>query len=68
MAIFQALLFLIGGSDILLVDYQSRSRGWLPCGPEGFKGRRECRRAKQPVLYWVMFGVYAAADLSRRDF
>lgn len=61
MAVFQGLLFLFFGVGLLLVDYQSLSRGWLPCGPNGLKGRLEFRRDRQPYLYWLMFVAYGAA-------
>lgn len=47
MARFQGILFLIFGVGLLVVDYQSLARGWLPCGPNGFAGRLECRKDKQ---------------------
>lgn len=64
MAVFQGLLFLFFGVGLLLVDYQSLSRGWLPCGPKGFSGRLEFRRHEQPFLFWLMFVVYGAAGIA----
>ena len=64
MAIVQGLVFLFFGVGLLLVDYQSLSRGWLPCGPKGFSGRLEFRRNEQPVLFWLMFLVYGAAGIA----
>lgn len=61
MVIFQGLILLVFGAGLLRVDYQSLSRGWLPCGPKGLKGRLEFRRDQQPYWYWLMFGIYAAA-------
>lgn len=61
MAFFQGILFLIFGVGLLVVDYQSLARGWLPCGPNGFAGRLEFRKDKQPVGYWAMFSLYAVA-------
>jgi hypothetical protein len=61
MATFQGLLLLFFGIGLLVVDYRSLSRGWLPCGPNGFKGRLEFRRSEQPLLYWLLFTVYGAA-------
>ena len=63
MAIFQGLLFLFFGAGLLVVVYQSLARGWLPCGPNGFKGRVEFRRDTQPFGYWLMFVVYAVLGL-----
>lgn len=63
MATLQGLLFLFLGIGLLVVDYRSLSRGWLPCGPNGFKGRLEFRRAEQPLLYWLMFIVYGVAGV-----
>jgi hypothetical protein len=64
MATFQGLLFLFFGIGLLLVDYQSLSRGWLPCGPKGFSGRLEFRRDQQPFLFWLMFLVYGVAGIA----
>ena len=63
MAIFQGVLFLFFGVGLLVVDYQSLSRGWLPCGPKGLAGRLEFRKDEQPVRYWVTFSLYGAAGL-----
>lgn len=63
MAIFQGLLFLFFGVGLLAVDYQSLSKGWLPCGPNGLQGRLEFRRDDQPLAYWVMFALYGAGGL-----
>jgi hypothetical protein len=64
MAFVQGLLFLFFGVGLLLVDYQSLSRGWLPCGPKGFSGRLEFRRNEQPFLFWLMFVVYGIAGIA----
>jgi len=64
MAIVQGLVFLFFGVGLLLVDYQSLSRGWLPCGPKGVSGRLEFRRNEQPFLFWLMFVVYGAAGIA----
>lgn len=64
MATFQGLLFLFFGAGLLLVDYQSLSRGSLPCGPKGFSGRLEFRRNEQPFLFWLMFVLYGAAGVA----
>ena len=63
MALFQGLLFLVFGVGILLVVYQSLSRGWLPCGPNGLKGRLEFHRDKQPILFWLLFVIYSVAGI-----
>ncbi len=63
MAIFQGLLFLFFGAGLLLLDYQALQRGWLPCGPNGLKGRLEFRKDEQPVGFWLMFVLYAAGGL-----
>jgi len=63
MSIFQGLLFLVLGVGLLLVDWQSLSRGWLPCGPNGLKGRVEFHRESQPAAYWLMFVLYGLAGL-----
>lgn len=64
MAIVQGLVFLFFGVGLLLVDYQSLSRGWLPCGPKGFSGRLEFRRNEQPTLFWLMFLAYGVAGIA----
>jgi hypothetical protein len=63
MHIFQGVIFLFFGVGLLLVVYQSLSRGWLPCGPNGLKDRLEFHRDQQPLLYWLMFVVYASAGI-----
>ena len=52
------------GIGILLIVYQSLSRGWLPFGPNGFKGRLEFRRDEQPQVFWLLFVLYAAAGVA----
>ena len=44
-------------------DFQSLSKGSLPCGPNGLKGRTEFRPKDQPLLYRLMFAVYGAGGL-----
>src|SRR5690606_22619716 len=63
MVLFQGLLLLFFGYGLLIVVYQSLDKGWLPCGPNGFKGRLEFRIAEQPLRYWLMFAVYSAGGL-----
>ncbi len=63
MAIFQGVLFLFFGIGLLVVDYQSLSKGWLPCGPNGLKGRLEFHRDEQPFSFWLMFALYGAGGL-----
>ncbi len=62
-ALVQAAFFLIFGFGLLGVDFQSLTRGSLPCGPNGLKGRVEFSRREQPALYWLMFAVYGAGGL-----
>jgi hypothetical protein len=57
------LLFLFFGIGLLVVDYQSLTKGWLPCGPNGLKGRLEFHRDTETVRYWLMFLVYGIAGL-----
>lgn len=64
MALFQAIFFLLLGLGLLLVDYQSLRRGWLPCGPNGLQGRLEFHRDRQPVRYWLMFMLYGSAGVA----
>jgi hypothetical protein len=63
MAIFQGLLFLFFGAGLLLLDYRALSSGWLPCGPNGLKGRLEFRKDQQPVRFWLMFVLYGAGGV-----
>lgn len=64
MVAFQGIFFLVLGIGLLAVDWQSLSKGWLPCGPNGLKGRREFHRADEPLGYWVMFLLYAAGGVT----
>jgi hypothetical protein len=64
MAIFQGLIFLVFGLGLLIVDCRSLSRGWLPCGPKGLSGRLEFHKDEQPLLFWLLFVLYAAAGLA----
>lgn len=61
MRLFQGLLFLFLGIGLVIVAIRSLSTGWLPCGPNGFKGRLEFHRADSPIGYWLMFVVYGVA-------
>ncbi|MFN4291360.1 MAG: hypothetical protein ACK4E7_10835 [Permianibacter sp.] len=64
MAWLQAIFFLLLGLGLLLVDFQSLRRGWLPCGPNGLQGRLEFHRDRQPIRYWLMFLVYGGAGIA----
>ena len=59
MALFQGGLLLILGYGMLGVVYQSLSKGWLPFGTNGFKGRLELHMATQPFGYWTAFTLYS---------
>jgi hypothetical protein len=61
MALFQGLFFLFFGVGILIMDYRSLSSGWLPFGPNGFKGRLEINRNDNEMMYWLLFALYAIA-------
>ncbi|MBN9463376.1 MAG: hypothetical protein J0H00_19375 [Burkholderiales bacterium] len=63
MSTFQGLLFLLFGASLLWMDYRALRSGWLPCGPNGFRGRLEFRKNEQPVRFWVMFALYGAGGL-----
>lgn len=63
MALFQGLFLSLIGLGLLAVTYQSLERGWLPCGPNGLRGRVEVRRRTQPIGYWVLFALYALFGL-----
>lgn len=62
MALFQGLLFLVFGIGLLVVDYRSLEKGWLPCG-NGIRGRLKFWREEQPFAYWLMFVVYGVGGL-----
>lgn len=64
MATFQGLFFLLLGGGLVLVAYQGLTRGWLPFGPNGLKGRLEFNKDEQPFAFWVAFGLYLAAGLT----
>lgn len=60
MAIFQGAIFFIFGAGLLVMVWRSLKAGWLPCGPNGLKGRMEFTRDTQPLGYWLMFVLYCA--------
>jgi len=64
MALFQGVFFLLLGAGLMLVAYQGITRGWLPFGPNGLKGRLEFNKGEQPFAFWVAFGLYMAAGLA----
>ena len=64
MAIFQGLLFLFFGVGLLLVNYRALTKGWLPCGPNGIKGRLEFKRDASPLMFWLMFTIYTTGGLA----
>jgi hypothetical protein len=68
MALFQGLLFLILGAGLLFMDYHSLSTGWLPCGSKGLSGRLDFRKDKQPLFFWLLFVLYAAAGIALTTF
>lgn len=63
MEMFQGLFFLLLGAGLLLMACRSLSTGWLPCGPNGFKGRLELRRDTQAAGYWLLFVAYSGGGL-----
>ncbi len=63
MAFFQGVIFLFFGMGLLLLDFQSLKKGWLPCGPNGLKGRLEFSKSDQPILFWLMFVGYGIVAL-----
>lgn len=60
MALFQGVLLLIFGYGMLGVVYRSLSKGWLPFGSNGFKGRLEVHMTARPFGYWAVFTLYCA--------
>ncbi|HEX6998762.1 MAG TPA: hypothetical protein VF322_11495 [Gammaproteobacteria bacterium] len=63
MALFQGTLFLVMGYGLLVVVYRSLTKGWLPFGPNGFKGRLELWMDRQPFGYWSAFTLYCVLGL-----
>lgn len=60
MALFQGMLLLVLGYGLLGVVYRSLTKGWLPFGPNGLKGRLEFWMDRQPFGYWMAFTLYCA--------
>ena len=58
MAVFQGIFLAVVGAGLLGVIWRSLDTGWLPCGPNGLRGRLEFRRDRQPFGYWTMFVGY----------
>jgi hypothetical protein len=63
MIYLQAAFVLFFGAGLLMVVWQSLAKGWLPCGPNGLRGRLEFRRDSQPLGFWTMFALYGTAGL-----
>lgn len=63
MAVFQGLFLVVIGIGLLAVTYQSLSKGWLPCGPNGLRGQVRFYRDGQPFGYWLMLCLYTACGL-----
>lgn len=63
MATFQGAMFFFFGVGLLLMTYRSLTTGWLPCGPNGFKGRLEFTRSEQPIGFWLMFALYSVGGV-----
>jgi hypothetical protein len=63
MALVQGALFVVIGLGLLAVCYQSLARGWLPCGPNGFRGRVEVQRHHSPIGYWLLLVFYTIFGL-----
>ena len=66
MAIFQGAIFLFMGMGLLMMDWRALKSGWLPCGPNGLKGRLKLKRDEQPLGYWVMFRQPQIAAFARQ--
>ena len=60
MAFFQGARLLVLGYGMLGMVYPSLTKGSLPVGANGFKGRLEVHMAKQPFGYWSEFTFYCA--------
>ena len=59
MALFQGMFFFVMGALLLLVTYQSLSKGWLLFGSNGLKGRLIFRKDDNPLGFWAAFCLYS---------
>ena len=64
MAMFQGLFLLVMGVLLSAFLYQSHTRGWLPFGSNGFKGRVEIQKIDNPIGFWIVFILYSVGALS----
>jgi hypothetical protein len=64
MAVFQGLFLMVLGVGLIIIDCRSLSRGWLPCGPSGLRGRLEFQKEEQPIAFWGMFVLYLIAGIA----
>jgi hypothetical protein len=63
MAQFEGWFLLVLGVGVIAVAVQGVIRGWLPNGPNGFKPGEGVSRERQPIGFWLFFGVYVAGGL-----
>lgn len=59
----EGIFLLVMGVLILAVAYQSLSRGWLPFGSNGLKGRLEIQRESNPAGYWAVMALYCVGGV-----
>lgn len=64
MRIFEGLIFLTIGVDLIVMTLRSLGSGWLPGGSRGFAERLEFRRDEEPLGYWAMLVGYGAAGIA----
>lgn len=64
MATFQGLFFLVFGIGLSAIAWRSLTHGWLPFGRKGWSERNEIHRDEQPLLYWLLFLMYAGAGIA----
>ena len=63
MVALQSLLLITLGAGLLAVTWRSFPAGWLPCGPNGLRGRVEVSRKCQPAAYWALVVLYTSMGL-----
>jgi hypothetical protein len=59
MAMFQGLFFLVMGILLMVITYQSISKGFLPFGSKGFFEKLEIQKVSNPLGFWAVFSLYA---------
>ena len=63
MILFQGFFFLLLGIGLMIMTYQSLSKGQLPFGSNGFRGKLEIQKDTNPSGFWAAFCLYALGSL-----